>query len=179
MFHFCDVWCWWFFSAPRMSGYSEHRELDRISMEMNQLSFRRQQLIDRRNMLTILQEFRNRSNRNSTGKEEIHCLEPLLLSKCSWQAWMYCVMCPLAMTQQGWCVLSLTPSKTCITSLCTAEGSKQQTEIQCLDKELQELSEKKRALQESQDNILHSKDHRKGVSTLPPLWWYCPHTALS
>lgn len=70
-------------------------------MEMNQLSFRRQQLIDRRNMLTILQEFRNRSNRNSTGKEEIHRLETLLLSKCTWQAWMYCVMWPRAMTQQG------------------------------------------------------------------------------
>lgn len=64
----------------------------------------------------------------------------------------------------------LTLSETCITSLCPAEGSKQQTEIQCLDKELQELSEKKRELQERQDNILHSKDQRKGVSTLPPLW---------
>ncbi|XP_064842256.1 uncharacterized protein LOC135554117 isoform X1 [Oncorhynchus masou masou] len=50
-----------------MSGSSEHRELDRISMEMNQLSFRRQQLIDRRNMLTILQEFRNRTNHSSTA----------------------------------------------------------------------------------------------------------------
>ncbi|XP_071242099.1 uncharacterized protein [Salvelinus alpinus] len=105
-----------------MSGSSEHRELDRISVEMNQLSFRRQQLIDRRNMLTILQEFRNRSNRNST------------------------------------------------------DGSKEQTEIQFLDKELQELSEKKRELQKRQDNILHSKDQRKeciisqgGVSVLPDL----------
>ncbi|XP_041735682.1 uncharacterized protein LOC121569106 isoform X2 [Coregonus clupeaformis] len=103
-----------------MSGSSEHRELERISMEMNQLSFRRQQLNDRRNMLTILQEFRNRSNPNST------------------------------------------------------EGSKQQIEIQCIDQELQELSEKKRELQESQDNILHSKDQRKeciisqgGLSVLP------------
>ncbi|XP_041719115.1 uncharacterized protein LOC121550813 [Coregonus clupeaformis] len=91
-----------------MSGSTEHRKLERISMELNQLSLRRQQFNDRRNMLTILQEFRNRSNHNST-----------------------------------------------------AEGSKEQIEIQCIDQELQELSEKKRELQESQDNILHSKDQRK------------------
>lgn len=62
-----------------MAGHSKDLELERISMELNKLSFKKEQLIDRRNVLTVLHEFKNQMNCASTERSlddqvEIDCI---------------------------------------------------------------------------------------------------------
>ncbi|KAJ7992479.1 hypothetical protein DPEC_G00279110 [Dallia pectoralis] len=98
-------------------------DLDKISQEINSLSLKTEQLQERRDMLKVLQDFRNRSNINST-----------------------------------------------------AEASNEQTEIQHVEKELQELFMKKSELMKTQDQLSHhirQKDDyitsQGGVLVLPHL----------
>ncbi|XP_034150930.1 cell death-inducing p53-target protein 1 homolog isoform X2 [Esox lucius] len=91
-----------------------------MELDMVSLSLKIQQLHDRRDMLKVLQEFRNRSNLNSTV------------------------------------------------------GSKEQAEIQQIDQELQELFQKKRELQETEDKVYNHMRTKEdyitsmgGVSVLP------------
>ncbi|XP_071374743.1 cell death-inducing p53-target protein 1-like isoform X2 [Centroberyx affinis] len=97
-----------------MTSYSEVSELERISTEMNNISLKRDQLQERKKMLSILQEFKS------------HAV-------CGGQV----------------------------------EGASDQHEIDSIDDELNQLSDKQAVLQRCQEKIVNAQSHKK-VSIITP-----------
>lgn len=66
-------------------------------------------------------------------------------------------------------------------SLCPSGDSNEQSEIYSIDKELEQLSDIKRELQERQDKILHANDQGKTSRStyVASMMLLSPHTANS
>lgn len=136
---------------------SSNSELKKISMELKNISLKRQQLEDRKKLLLIFQELRNRAEFGQTGDmEEIDAIIIPNLTEFLCCVWHLCIIYVF--------VYFLLPE----------EAAASQQEINSINNRLKELNEKTTELQRSYDNILNSKNRnsKKGMFFFPTAGHY-------
>lgn len=164
-------------------------ELQKISKELDQLSFKRQQLLERKKIQCILQELRNRVESKQTGDVWKRVFKP--------KAWRICnttlfMLQELTSTQvscmhhtrkavcSNLCNNSVDKFFACEEEAASQQEQQQQQQIDTIDDQLKKLTARKAELQNRLDNIDNAKEknNEKGETVSPEERLTPPHSGL-
>lgn len=160
-------------------------ELQNISKELDQLSLKRQQLLERKKIQCIFQELRNRAEFEQTGDAWKRVFKPNVWHVCNTTLFMPQELASTQVSCMHHTWKAVCPNR-CNNSVdkffaCAEEAaSQQQQQIDSIDDQLNELTERKAELQNRLDNSDNAKEknNEKGETVWPEEGLTPPHTAL-